>query len=169
MNSLNCIALIIISLTAFTSVNGLTCYSCNSLHKPYCSDPYDPPDTGALAIEYKANCTLEIEKIVRNESHHGLAPHVSRNGTQYVAVCRKVLQKVENVVRVFRSCGWYDASTEQPTCIQRTGSLGLTQTQCVCRGDLCNQGISQQSTSIITLLISIISLGYINKLINFTI
>ena len=80
------------------------------------------------------------------------------------------ISSVENVVRVFRSCGWYDASTEQPTCIQRTGSLGFTQTQCVCRGDLCNQGIiSQQSTSTITLLITIISLGYIKKIINFTI
>ncbi|XP_015795218.1 uncharacterized protein LOC107371601 isoform X1 [Tetranychus urticae] len=167
MNSFNLIALIIFTLTALTSVNGLRCYKCNSLSKPYCSDPYDPPDTGAVALEYQADCDKEIDKVVRNETHQGLAPHVDRNGSQYVAVCRKVVQKVENVVRVFRSCGWFDAASEEPICSQRTGSLGVTHTHCVCRGDLCNQGVIPQSTSIILLLtIPLFTLGFINSLTN---
>lgn len=70
----------------------MKCYSCNSLNKAYCTDPFDPPDRYPANLEYHEDCDERIGQIKRNQSLTILGNHIEYNGSNsYVAVCRKIV------------------------------------------------------------------------------
>ncbi|XP_053212561.1 uncharacterized protein LOC128396067 [Panonychus citri] len=152
MNTLKVIVLLI----ELSTVYSLRCYTCNSIVDPYCTNPFNPPDFGPLAIKYTADCDATIKTIVdKNDSTSIGVDRVP--GLGYASICRKTVQKVDGQERVHRSCGWYKAASETPGCYQKTGSMGITHQICSCRSDFCNGSVDFQ-ISLITILIPTIIL-----------
>ncbi|XP_053200389.1 uncharacterized protein LOC128385541 isoform X3 [Panonychus citri] len=114
MNSLNCIALIIISLTAFTSVtvDGLECWMCKGNINPGCNSPF----VGQVFAK---------KKCADNEK-----------------VCLKITQNVNGETFHVRKCGVLDPSlpeTPESMGCKDVSDRGLpTVEECICNTDGCN-------------------------------
>ncbi|PSN30397.1 hypothetical protein C0J52_24568, partial [Blattella germanica] len=105
----------------------IECYQCNSAYDPRCGDPFDPYSLGQV------NCSMKppLEHLTETES----------------TMCRKIVQKVYGKIRVVRGCG-YVSDISHRACIQRSGTHDVQVQYCSCKGNLCNTGVRQQSTTI---------------------
>ncbi|XP_018566961.1 uncharacterized protein LOC108907669 [Anoplophora glabripennis] len=109
----------------------LQCYVCNSAFDPRCADPFDPYTIGII------NCSD------RPTPEH-VKDHLHLDRIVVPVVCRKMVQKVEGVVRVVRSCGYIRDDHDDKKCFRRTGTAAVEVIHCSCTKSLCNAGHSSQ-------------------------
>ncbi|XP_013099971.1 uncharacterized protein LOC106082165 [Stomoxys calcitrans] len=101
----------------------LMCYDCNSEYDRRCGDPFDPYSIGEV------NCS-------KQEPREHLKDKVP-------VLCRKTVQKVYGKVRIVRGCGYIrDNSTDDGTCLKRSGTHDVQAIYCACTTDLCNHATS---------------------------
>ncbi|KAK6633905.1 hypothetical protein RUM44_004512 [Polyplax serrata] len=123
MSGLSFIGFYTIGLVIFvfltSTAYSISCYVCNSEFDPSCGDPFRPYTIGVL------NCSLSIKP-----------DHIAG---QEAKLCRKIVQRIQGHVRIFRSCGYIeDPLRDDKECIKRSGTHDVHVDYCSCTGDLCN-------------------------------
>lgn len=110
---------VLVALAFFASrAEAIVCYDCNSEYDPRCGDPFDPYTLGMIDCNDR--------------------PALDHLGGANATLCRKLVQKVSEKVRVIRTCGYIEDAERDGGCVSRSGTHDVTVNYCSCKGNLCN-------------------------------
>ncbi|KAG5683193.1 hypothetical protein PVAND_012489 [Polypedilum vanderplanki] len=125
-------------------VFGIYCYDCNSKFDPRCDDEFVPYSLGQVNCDEK---TETLEKLNKTATF-----------------CRKIRQKVNEQVRIIRSCGFISDEIEEEKCRRTSPSKGVEIISCECKGEKCNGSQRQNYANFYTLTISTIIYSVSNRI-----